>query len=66
MLDPVEFGKAMGSIVSSAIAPLQKRIEELEARQPERGDRGRMQRLTLRRLSPPSWRSCWNPTSSTR
>ena len=40
MLDPVEFGKAMGSIVSSAIAPLQKRIEELEARQPERGDRG--------------------------
>lgn len=40
MLDPTEFGKAMGSIVSSAIAPLQKRIEELEARQPERGDRG--------------------------
>ena len=40
MLDPVEFGKAMGSIVSSAIAPLQKRIDELEARQPERGEKG--------------------------
>ena len=35
MLDPVEFGKAMGSIVSSAIAPLLKRLDELEARQPE-------------------------------
>lgn len=40
MLDPVEFGKAMGSIVSSAIAPLQKRIDELEARTPERGEKG--------------------------
>lgn len=40
MLDPVEFGKAMGSIVSSAIAPLQKRIEELEARQPVPGEKG--------------------------
>lgn len=40
MVDPVEFGKAMGAIVSNAIAPLQKRIEELEARQPERGEKG--------------------------
>lgn len=40
MLDPVEFGKAMGAIVSNAIAPLQKRIEELEARQPVPGEKG--------------------------
>lgn len=40
MLDPVEFGKAMASIVREATAPLLKRIEQLEARQPERGDPG--------------------------
>lgn len=32
MIDPVEFGKAMGEIVRNATAPLLKRIEELEAR----------------------------------
>jgi hypothetical protein len=35
MLDPVEFGKAMASIVREATAPLLKRIEQLEARQPD-------------------------------
>lgn len=40
MIDPVEFGKAMGEIVREAVAPLQKRIEELEARQLERGEKG--------------------------
>lgn len=40
MLDPVEFGKAMASIVREATAPLLKRIEQLEARQPEKGERG--------------------------
>src|SRR5690606_15488011 len=40
MLDPVEFGKAMAAIVNEATAPLVKRIEELEARQPEKGEKG--------------------------
>lgn len=40
MLDPTEFGKAMGGIVREAVAPLLKRIEELEARQLERGEKG--------------------------
>lgn len=40
MLDPAEFGKAMASIVKDATAPLLKRIEELEARQPEKGEKG--------------------------
>lgn len=40
MLDPVEFGKAMASIVREATAPLLRRIEQLEARQPEKGDPG--------------------------
>lgn len=40
MLDPVEFGKAMAAIVREAQAPLLKRIEQLEARQPEKGDKG--------------------------
>jgi hypothetical protein len=40
MLDPVEFGKAMGAIVKDATAPLLRRIEELEARQLERGEKG--------------------------
>lgn len=40
MLDPVEFGKAMAAIVREAQAPLLKRIEELEARQPLKGEPG--------------------------
>lgn len=40
MIDPVEFGKAMGAIVREAVAPLLRRIEELEKRQPERGEQG--------------------------
>jgi len=38
--DPVEFGKAMGSIVRDATAPLLKRIEELEFRELVKGDPG--------------------------
>lgn len=40
MLDPQEFGKAMSAIVKDVTAPLLKRIEQLEARQPERGEKG--------------------------
>jgi hypothetical protein len=40
MLDPVEFGKSMAAIVKEAQAPLLKRIEQLEARQLERGEKG--------------------------
>lgn len=40
MLDPVEFGKQIGELIRDATAPLHKRIEELEARQLERGDKG--------------------------
>lgn len=40
MIDAAEFGKAMGAIVRDAVAPLQKRIDELEARQAERGEQG--------------------------
>ena len=40
MIDPTEFGKAMGVIVREATAPLLKRIEELESRQAERGEKG--------------------------
>lgn len=40
MIDPTEFGKAMGAIVRVAVEPLQRRIDELEARQPERGEKG--------------------------
>jgi hypothetical protein len=40
MLDPTEFGKAMASIVRDATAPLLKRIEDLEARQPLQGEKG--------------------------
>lgn len=40
MFDPVEFGKAMAGIVKEAMAPLLKRVEELEARQPLKGDKG--------------------------
>jgi hypothetical protein len=34
MIDPVEFGKAMGALIREATAPLLRRIEELEARKP--------------------------------
>lgn len=37
--DPVAFGKSVGDTIRDAIAPLLKRIEELEARQ-EKGDLG--------------------------
>lgn len=40
MIDPVEFGKAMGAIVREAVGPLLKRIEELEARPPIAGEKG--------------------------
>lgn len=40
MLDPVEFGDAMAVIVRDAMAPLLTRIEQLEARQLQKGDRG--------------------------
>lgn len=40
MIDPVEFGKAMGAIVRDAMAPVLKRLDELEARQAERGEKG--------------------------
>lgn len=40
MLDPQEFGKAMAAIVREAIAPLEARIKELEAREPMKGDPG--------------------------
>lgn len=38
--DPTEFGKAMGVLVRDAVAPLLKRIDELEAREPVRGEKG--------------------------
>lgn len=41
MIDATEFGKAMGSIVREAVSPLIKRIEELEARSPLKGDDGK-------------------------
>ncbi len=40
MLDPTQFGKAMAAIVRESQAPLLKRIEQLEARQLERGEPG--------------------------
>ncbi len=40
MLDPIEFGKAMAVIVREATAPLLKRIEQLEALAPVKGDKG--------------------------
>src|SRR5690348_10760263 len=39
-IDPDEFGKAMGQLIKDATAPLLKRIVDLEARQPEKGERG--------------------------
>jgi len=41
-IDPDEFGKAMGQLIKDATAPLLKRIADLEARQPEKGERGEM------------------------
>jgi len=41
MLDPVEFGKSMAQIVNDAVAPLIKRIEELEAKEPITGEDGK-------------------------
>jgi len=38
--DPVEFGRAVGETIREAVAPLVKRIEQLEARAPERGLQG--------------------------
>lgn len=54
MLDPIQFGKDMGDLIREAIGPLkqqladqqktiaeqQKRIDELEARKPEKGQKG--------------------------
>lgn len=38
--DPAKFGEAMGAMVREAIAPLLRRVDELEHRQPEKGERG--------------------------
>jgi hypothetical protein len=38
--DPVEFGRAVGETIREAVAPLVKRIEQLEARAPEPGPPG--------------------------
>lgn len=40
MLDPQEFGKAMAAIVREALEPLERRIKELEAREPQKGEPG--------------------------
>jgi hypothetical protein len=40
MIDPVEFGKSIAAIVKEATAPLQRRIEELEARAVEEREPG--------------------------
>jgi hypothetical protein len=41
MIDPTEFGKAMGAIVRAAVEPLERRIEELETREPQKGEPGK-------------------------
>lgn len=41
MIDPVLFGQQMAAIVREATAPLIKRIEELESREPARGEDGK-------------------------
>lgn len=41
MLDPVEFGKHMAAIVKEAVDPLVRRIEELESREPIKGEDGK-------------------------
>lgn len=38
--DPVKFGEAMGAMVREAIAPLLRRIDDLESRHPEKGEQG--------------------------
>jgi len=38
--DPVEFGRSVGDLIREVTDPLVKRIAELEARQPERGEKG--------------------------
>jgi hypothetical protein len=40
MIDPTEFGKAMGAIVREAVEPLLRRIDALEAIQPQKGESG--------------------------
>lgn len=40
MFDAEKFGEAMGAAIRDAVAPLIKRIEELEARKPEKGADG--------------------------
>lgn len=50
MLDPVEFGKQVGSLITEAIAPLSKRIEALEAREPLKGEDGKS--VTLEDVAP--------------
>lgn len=39
-LDVKALGTEMGALIAEIVAPLQKRIEQLEARQPERGEKG--------------------------
>lgn len=39
-IDPAEFGKAMGRLISEATAPILRRLAELEARQLEKGEPG--------------------------
>lgn len=39
--DPVEFGRSVGETIRDAIAPLRRRIDEVDARQPEKGDPGK-------------------------
>src|SRR5690554_821025 len=41
MIDPVLFGQQMAAIVREATAPLIKRIEELESREPVKGEDGK-------------------------
>ncbi len=38
--DPDEFGRSVGELIREVVDPLLKRIEQLEARQPEKGDKG--------------------------
>lgn len=39
-IDPDEFGRAMGLLIKDATAPLLRRIADLEARQPQKGEPG--------------------------
>ncbi|QNH21255.1 hypothetical protein HEP73_02169 [Xanthomonas sp. GW] len=40
MSDPIEFGKELARLVRDALAPVQRQVAALEARAPEKGDRG--------------------------